>query len=71
MTALKIVARCESGHEQTIVCSGQTLHEVETFAGLLDGSSPLYVHPPGAESVIGKCGIYGERIACTVTTEAP
>ena len=29
----------------------------------------MYVHPPGADSVIGKCGICGSQIKCTVEDE--
>jgi hypothetical protein len=45
----------------------QTTREyAELFAGLLDGTSTMYVHPPGPESVIGKCGICGAQIRCVV-----
>lgn len=39
---------------------------VETLAGLLDGSSPFYIFPPGDLSPIGKCGICGAPIKCSV-----
>jgi hypothetical protein len=38
----------------------------ETLAGLLDGSSPLYIYPPGEGSPIGKCAVCGAKLNCTV-----
>ena len=34
----------------------------ETFAGLLCGTSPLYVHKPGPKSPIGKCATCGGQL---------
>ncbi len=47
---------CEAGHVQTLRISKEMSREwVEQLAGLLDGTSPLYVFPPGSDSPIGKC----------------
>jgi len=40
--------------------------DAELFAGLLDGTSTMYVYPPGPESVLGKCGTCGAKIRCVV-----
>jgi hypothetical protein len=62
-----ITARCtgkpEHVQQMTMNC---TREYAELFAGLLDGSSTMYVHPPGPESVIGKCGICRAQIRCVV-----
>lgn len=38
----------------------------ERFAGLLDGTSPMYVHPVDERSIIGKCGRCNARFRCEV-----
>ena len=62
-----ITARCTGKPEHvqqiTMAC---TREYAELFAGLLDGSSTLYVHPPGPQSVTGKCGICRAQILCVV-----
>jgi hypothetical protein len=70
MSNLDIVFRCESGHEQRITYHGMPREMVEFQAGLLDGTSPYYVHPPGPESQIGKCGICGSQVKATVVESA-
>ncbi len=35
-------------------------------AELLDGSSDMYIYPPGPDSVIGSCGICQSKFKCTV-----
>lgn len=35
----------------------------ENYAGILDGTSPYYVYPPGPDSVIGQCQECGGRFA--------
>jgi hypothetical protein len=37
-----------------------------TLSQLLDGTSPLYVHPPGPLSPIGKCAICQAPLQATV-----
>lgn len=62
-----ITAKCEGGHTQVIKVDGKLGREwAEAQAGLLDGSSSMYIHPPGPESVIGKCGICQKPITCRV-----
>ena len=65
MPQMRITATCRGGHTQSITYECRSLQEAELFAGLLDGTSPAYVHPPGPESVIGKCGICGTPIRAT------
>lgn len=43
---------------------------VEMWMGLVDGSSPLYLKPPGPESQIGQCGICGGRFRTEIVGEA-
>lgn len=57
---------CENGHAQTIRFLDLPREYVLGMAGLLDGTSPLYVYPPGSESLIGKCGICRAQIRATV-----
>ncbi len=66
MHQVKLV--CENGHEQVIKVNGMTDDWVEMWAGLLDGTSPMFVHSPiGTDSVIGKCGICQKQLKATVT----
>lgn len=54
----QIIATCKNGHQRTIKFDGTFLKEdVETQAGLLDGTSRLFTIPVGPESPLGKCGI--------------
>lgn len=62
----KIEYTCKAGHSQVITYSGMSREFVELAAKLTDGSSPLYVHPPGPESSIGKCGICGAQLTSRV-----
>lgn len=69
-----IVARCENGHSQAIEVDGSLgVDWANGLAGLLDGSSPMYIHPPdpGSLSVVGRCGICRTQIKCVVTDSAP
>ncbi len=69
-----VIAKCPAGHEQTFYLDPSlTLEWAQQWAGLLDGSSPLYVHSPiGTDSPIGKCcfemrgSICGEQFRCEV-----
>lgn len=36
------------------------------LAGLLDGSSAMYIHKPGPDSPIGKCATCGGHLKCEV-----
>jgi len=71
MKAIWITATCGKGHSQRIRFEGDffTLQYVRSLAALLDGSSEMYLHPPGLESTIGKCGICGSQIACSVEVD--
>jgi hypothetical protein len=64
-----ITARCENGHSQEIKIDGELgLEWAKGQAGLLDGTSPMYLHSPiGTDSVIGKCGLCRTQIRCEVT----
>lgn len=55
MITVRII--CEKGHSQEIRFDDTFTREyVESWCGLIDGNSPLFVHPPvGTSSVIGKC----------------
>lgn len=69
---IKIKAVCQSNpsHIQELIIDpllGRSY--AEGLAGLLDGSSKMYLFPPGPGSVIGKCGICKAQIKCTVTEE--
>ncbi len=67
MEATHVEACCESGHRQIMKVDASLGREyAESLAGLLDGTSPLYLYPPGEDSCIGKCGICGKKITCTI-----
>lgn len=67
-----VKAVCESGHVQTfkLDCNTFSREYAEQWAALLDGTSQMYVYPPGRESVIGKCGICQEPYKCEVNEDA-
>ena len=50
---------CAAGHQQRIFLRGYTREMAIDFAGMLDGTSPMFVHPPrevdSAHTMIGKC----------------
>ncbi len=50
---------CANGHRDLLTIEGVSREWVEVYCGIVDGTSPLYKHPPGPESSIGKCGICG------------
>lgn len=66
MSRYIIKAVCPNGHVQQIAFDGFTRADVERTAGLMDGSSELYVFPPGPDSLIGKCASCGESFFCEV-----
>lgn|SRR5678815_2537693 len=67
-TVYGIAANCPNGHTQTLRLEGFTREYAEGYAGLLDGTSPWYVHSPiGTDSLIGKCATCKAQIKCEVT----
>jgi hypothetical protein len=67
-----IIAFCANGHTQTITIDhGLGVEYATVQAGLLDGSSSFYSHPPDQTSSIGKCGICGMQINCEVKLDEP
>lgn len=75
-----VVARCEAGHVQEFRVRGMSLEWAQQWAGLMDGTSPLYVSAPGESEIttIGRCSSLGPnnqtcraRIRCDVYTSAP
>ena len=73
MKSHSITAKCSKGHTQILKYdAGLDRDFVEMQAGLLDGTSPMYIHSPiGTGSVIGKCGICGSQISCSVIEDGP
>ena len=52
---MKVLIRCEAGHEQTIAFA-MDREWVEQWCGIVDGTSPVYIHSPvDTDSIIGKC----------------
>jgi hypothetical protein len=39
-----------------------SFEEVDRLGGLMCGTSPLYIHRPGAGSLIGKCALCGGQL---------
>ena len=69
MSEIRIMVRCakDKDHAKVLrIDSALGLGYAETLAGLLDGSSPLYIYPPGEGSPIGKCAVCGAKLNCTV-----
>lgn len=66
----QIRAQCSGTCKKTQVIryEGFSREWVETQAGLLDGTSPLYVIKPGPDSpgTIGRCETCGGGFTCTV-----
>ena len=65
-----IEARCERGHTQRIATPGMGAPRVRQLAGLIDGTSELFVVPPRDTPVPGstlaRCGICGSWMTCTL-----
>lgn len=62
-----ITAQCYNGHKQELRIHDELgIDFARTHAELLDGTSPMYVFPPGADSMIGKCGICKVPFRCTI-----
>jgi len=59
---------CFAGHLQSITVEGMPREWVDGWAGLLDGTSPLYKFPPcdDPNSAIGKCSLCGMQVQATV-----
>lgn len=68
LPAFRVTFRCTDGHAQEIVWYGSEEAWVRGWAGLVDGTSPLYVRPPSDShnSVIGRCGICCGRLRSEV-----
>ncbi len=65
-----IVAVCDTGHSMALRMEGGFGREAaEGLAGLIDGSSAMYLQRIGADSVVGKCGICGAGFRCEVVEE--
>lgn len=82
--AYRITCRCDDGHERTLDLRDMSREDVERVAGIMDGTSPLYVpHPiPENEIMQNRCQwpvpaflrFYrvpcGKTLACTVSADA-
>jgi hypothetical protein len=67
---ISVTATCTEGHKQTIQVYGMAMEWAKAWAALMDGTSAFYVASPrGTDSMIGKCGICGSQIDCTVEEE--
>lgn len=72
MKEIRITIRCLAKpreHAKVIrVFSRLGRTRAQELADLLDGTSLAYVHPPGANSPIGRCCQCQSEIECTVST---
>ena len=57
---------CANGHKGDLKFVGVDRRWAEIFAGLTDGSSVLYQHPPGPDCPFCKCGICGATLTSSV-----
>ena len=66
---IRITVRCEKddSHAKILKIShGLGSEYAKGLAGLLDGSSPFYIHKPGPKSPIGKCCICQGKLSAEV-----
>ena len=66
---IRLIIKCvrDHDHQKLLKFSAELgMDYVETFAGLLCGTSPHYVHKPGPNSPIGKCATCGGQIEYTI-----
>lgn len=68
MRAVQVEIRCEGDHVQKLRMEGYTREMAESWCGLVDGSSPMYISDPrkDEDSPIGKCGICGRPVHASV-----
>lgn len=74
MTEVRVIIRCSKDvdHAKTLRLRADegkvdtTIALAKLLAALLDGSSPLYLLPPGDLSPIGHCGLCGAKWQCEV-----
>ena len=70
MKEIRITVRCAKQpdkHAKILRVSEELgLKWAETLAGLLDGSSPMYIYKPGPDSPIGKCATCGGQLSADV-----
>ena len=62
MKQIRLIIKCirDDDHQKLLKFAAELgMNYVETFAGLLCGTSPHYVHKPGPKSPIGKCATCG------------
>jgi len=64
MKVMRLTVRCtqDTNHAKILEFKDMDEEQAKRFAGLLDGTSPAYIHPPGPGSPIGKCGLCGGKI---------
>lgn len=71
MKELRITIRCLADplkHAKVIRVKARLgRNRAQELADLLDGTSLAYVHPPGANSPIGRCCICQSEVECTVS----
>lgn len=69
MRELRIIVKCLKGADHRKILRFRWelgRYYVETLAGLLDGTSPYYIHKPAEGSPIGKCGICSAPLKCEI-----
>ena len=65
-----LIARCDNGHETRLLLPDHSRIEAELLGGIMDGTSPFYVHPPreDEQTMIGRCAYEecGAPFHCTL-----
>jgi hypothetical protein len=60
--------RCEAGHVQELRLRGYTREGAEHLGKIMDGTHPMYKHPPRADpqpgGVVGRCSWPVQGAAC-------
>lgn len=65
MKQIRLTIKCtrDPDHQKLLkIDASLGMEYAETFAGLLCGTSPHYVHKPGPKSSIGKCATCGGQL---------
>lgn len=69
MKEIRLIVKCVRYQDHRKILRFRSelgLYYVESLAGLLDGTSPYYIHKPAEGSPIGKCGICSAPLKCEI-----
>ena len=70
MKIIQIILRCKKDRDHAKIFrldANVGMGLAETLAALLDGSSHLYIYPPGDQSPIGLCAVCGGGLTSEIS----